>query len=232
MDVTYFSPQIPPAWLAYSGAKDGAGKIYHPDSDDFVKEENSTDVFYAFNSHGYRETEYAKNYFEFERVILTFGHSCVFGVTVRNEQCWPRLLEKTLPNTRVLNFGIPGASMDTIARMVTCVVPYFKPLCKKLEVAALWAQDDRREIFQENYVDCWSPWKEPPFPEYILTIDDRSNRYNHQKNEAMIRAVCAQHSVPLHVVPWEIYERASADGEDPNPLHHREMLMSLLEQIK
>lgn len=232
MDVTYFSPQIPPSWLACEFTKEGVHKIYHHASDEFVTEENDADVYYAFNSYGYREAEYAKDYFDYDRVILTVGHSCVFGIKVRNEQCWPRLLERNLSNTRVLNFGIPGASMDTIARMVNCLVPYFKPLCNKLEIAALWAQDDRREVFQENYMTSWSPWKEPPFPEYILTIDDISNRYNHQKNEAMIRAVCAQHSVPLHIIPWEIYERATADGEDPKPEHHQEMLVSLLEQIK
>lgn len=232
MDVTYFSPQIPPAWLAYEDAKEGANKIYHVSSDDFVTEQNDTDIYYAFNSYGYREQEYAKNYFEYERLILTIGHSCVFGVSVRNEYCWPRLLEQSLSNTRVLNFGIPGASMDTIARMTACLVPYFKPLCRNLEVATLWAQVDRREIFQDNYASCWSPWKEPPFPEYILTVDDVSNRYNHQKNETLVRAVCAQHSVPLHVVPWDIYEQATIDGKQPTIFTHQEMLISLLEQIK
>ena len=232
MDVTYFSPQVPPAWLVYKRTQDCANKVYCATSDSFVTEQNNTDVYYKFNSYGYREQEYAKDYFEYDRLILAIGHSCVFGVTVRDEQCWPRLLEKSLPNTRVLNFGIPGASMDTIARMTNCLVPYFKPLCNTLEVATLWAQPNRREIFQENYVSSWSPWKESPFPEFILTIDDVSNRYNHQKNEALVKAVCAQHNVPLYIISWDIYEKATADGKDPNAIQHKEMLMNLLEQIK
>jgi hypothetical protein len=232
MDVTPFSPQIPPAWLAYKEAEKVAGKIYCTATEKVVTAESDQGVYYNINTYGYREAEYANTYFEYEKVILTFGHSCVFGTTVRNEYSWPRLLERTLPNTRVLNFGIPGASMDTIARMVTCVVPYIKPLCRKLEVVCLWAQKERREIFQENYKTSWSPWKEPPFPEFILSIDKISNNYNYQKNKVMIEAVCAQHDVSLYVVPWEIYERATKDGVDPTPVHHREMLMSVLEQIK
>jgi hypothetical protein len=232
MEVTYFSPQIPPAWLASDFVKDGVNKIYHTDSDEFVSEENDTDVFYTLNSYGYRETEYIEDYFKYDRVILAVGHSCIFGIDVRNEYCWPRLLETSLPNTRVLNFGIPRASMDTVARMITCIVPYFKPLCNKLEVAALWAQEDRREIFQENYMGTWSPWKEPPFPEYILSIDNISNRYNHQKNQAMVTAVCGQHNIPLHIVPWKLYEQATTTGKSPTIAHHQEMLISLLEQIQ
>jgi len=215
MNANYFYPHIPPAWITQQLMKAGAGKTRCAKSEKFISqtEQNNTDVYYTLNSQGYREAEYTKGYFEFDRVILTFGHSCVFGLLVRNEQSWPRMLEQCLPNTRVLNFGIPGAAMDTTARMISCVVPFFKPLCRKLEVAVLWAQPDRREIVQENYMTAWSPWREPPFPEYVLTIDDVSNRYNHEKNETMIRAVCAQHNVPLYVVPWTIYENATSGGK-------------------
>jgi len=251
MDVTFFSPQIPPSWLASGLTKKLAGTTvnfdnatavpnfsdakFSVDGTESVQEFISNlekNISYSFNAYGYRETEYEEDYFKYDRLILTIGHSCVFGVSVKNEDCWPRLLEQSLPNTRVLNFGILGASMDTIARMTACLVPYFKPLCKNLEVATLWAQGERREIFQDNYATCWNPWKEPPFPEYILTIDAVSNRYNHQKNEAMLRAVCGQYNVPLHVVPWRIYEQATAAGKPPTADTHKEMLVSLLEQIK
>jgi hypothetical protein len=233
MELTYFYPHIPPAWLVQKLTKDTAGKTFRSTQDKFIfePEQNNTYIYFSLNSQGYRETEYAKNYFEFDRLVLAFGHSSVFGYSVRNEQCWPRMLEQCLPNSRVLNFGIAQSSMDTTARMISCVVPFFKPLCRKLEVAALWAQPDRREIFQENYKSVWSPWQDPPFPEYILTIDDVSNRYNHEKNETMIRALCAQHDVPLHVVPWEIYENAIANDQHPTAMHHKEMMLSILKQI-
>lgn len=228
----HFFPNIPPAWIIFEKIKTAVHQTYHHKTQTFVSQENNTDVYYTFNSQGYREKEYAESYFEFDRLILAVGHSCVFGIDVRNEQCWPRLLENSLPNTRVLNFGVPGASMDSIARMIACLVPYFKSRCKKLEVATLWAQLDRREIFLDNYTSSWSPWKEPPFPEYILTIDDTSNRYNREKNEIMIKALCSQHDVPLYIVPWEMYEKATENGEHPTPQHHQQMLMSILEQIK
>lgn len=233
MGVTFFSPQIPPAWLILPRVKSFTNKTFHHTSNEVVPcEEDNSEIYYTLNSYGYREKEYAENYFEFDRLILAIGHSCVFGYTVKNSHCWARLLENSLPNTRVLNFGVPGASMDSIARMVSCLVPYFKSRCKKLEVATLWAQIDRREVFLDNYKCAWSPHIEPPFPEYILSVDDTASNYNHEKNETMIRALCDQHNVPLHIVPWEIYDTATKYGLEPTPDTHQQMLLSLLEQIK
>jgi lysophospholipase L1-like esterase len=238
IDVTFFSPQIPPAWMIRPISKQLANKTFKLDPNDrknyvlYDGEEDEIDVYYNINSQGYREKEYAENYFEFDRLILAIGHSTVFGYTTRNSHCWPRLLEKSLSNTRVLNFGVPGGSMDSNARMTACLVPYFKSRCRKLEVATLWAQPDRREIFLDNYMCSWTASIEPPFSEYIQTIDDISNRYNHQKNETMIQALCNQYDVPLYTVPWEIYENATKDGNPPTEEHHQQMLLSILEQIK
>jgi len=233
MSGRFFSPHIPPAWMILPRTKLLSNNILHHNTDSIVScEENNTDAYYTFNSLGYREKEYAENYSEFDRLILAIGPSCVFGINVRNSHCWPRLLENSLPNTRVLNFGVAGASMDSISRMTSCLIPYFKSRCRKLEVVALWAVMDRREIFLDDYMCSWSPPVDPPFPEFVLGIDDTSSSYNHEKNETMVRAVCSQYDVPLYVVSWDIYENATKDGEHPTAQHHREMLLDIVGQIK
>lgn len=248
---SFFSKQIPPAWMAFPYLEKYASRAltgndfsksvdpsswdntYKSKITDYVKFHlTRKDLKYTLNSLGYREQEYQQSYHSYDHLVLAYGHSAVFGVGVSDDHCWPKLLEKRLPNTRVLNFGIPGASTDTVARLVSCTVPYFHSLCKRLSIAVLWPQENRREIFQENYSASWSPWKKPPFPEYVLSIDDRSNRYNFEKNRLIVDTICKIHNINMHTIPYDLYSNLCVNDLDPDEQGHRAMYLSIVGDFK
>ena len=247
MKLDMFSPRIPPAWLAFPYLKDYCKKTFtsydlsksiDPTLWDKEYRENVTkivehhrskiDVKYSLNSYGYREHEYQTSYYEYDSLILTFGHSAVFGIGVNDENTWPRLLENRVKNSKVLNFGIPGASTDTVARLVACTVPFFSAISKNIKIVILWPQKDRREIFQENYASSWSPWKEPPYPEFILSIDDTSNNYNFEKNKLIVDLTCKLYNINVYTVPYGLYQQTCVNDLDPDEQGHRLMYHSIL----
>jgi hypothetical protein len=251
MDEKFFSSQIPPAWLAFPYLKNYINKSFTGynlsesidlsswsyDYRDKILEyinhhKKQTNIEYRINSHGYREQEYATSYHNYDSLILAFGHSTVFGVGVKNEYSWPRLLETRLHNTRVLNFGIPGASADTVSRMISCTVPYFHSLAKKLKVITLWPQEERREIFQKGYSGSWSPWRQPPYPEFILSIDEMSNKYNTEKNKFIVETVCKLYNVDSCTMSFDLYQQCCVNDLDPDQQGHRLMYLSILGDIQ
>jgi hypothetical protein len=46
------------------------------------------------------------------RIIAAFGDSFTYGDEVEADQSWPFFLEEALPDTQVLNFGVPSYGLD------------------------------------------------------------------------------------------------------------------------
>lgn len=46
--------------------------------------------------------------------IAAFGDSFVYGSEVLTDEAWPTVLERSRPNTEVLNYGVPGYGQDQI----------------------------------------------------------------------------------------------------------------------
>jgi hypothetical protein len=162
--------------------------------------------------------------------------SSTAGLGVRLDQTYSSIIKAT-SGTEVLNFGIPGASCDTIARMVCCIVPYFKAISQNLTVLVAWPYDSRREIFTEDYQYSFNTATPPPIKDYLRLIDNESNQYNKEKNIALVRTVCGLHQVNLlelddiiHLAPIETIDRAR-DGMHPGPIWHKDVADWFLKRL-
>ena len=241
MDLKYFYPHIPPAWLARPEIKSIVGKEIKyiseiiPGSSDSPDKElyNDPGISFKANSLGYRDDEY---HAEYTSIIVSLGMSSTAGLGVRLDQTYSSIIKAT-SGTKVLNFGIPGASCDTIARMVCCIVPYFKAISQDLTVLVAWPYDSRREIFTEDYQYSFNTATPPPIKDYLRLIDNESNQYNKEKNIALVQIVCGLHQVKIlelddtvHLAPIETIDRAR-DGMHPGPIWHKDVADWFLKRL-
>ena len=246
----YFYPHIPPAWIAASPMKKVAGSSFKWGNDLFPQSPDnpsnarfdSDDIVYKINSLGYREQEFEESYHQYDELFLGFGNSSTGGTGIADKDIFLRVIERTLPNVRILNFAVAKGSPDTVARMVACTVPYFKPLCKKLSVIIMWPQDVRREVFLDHFHESVTAYSDEPYPGYFLGIDQTSCKYNRDKNKHMVELVCELHGVDLYTVPYHLYNTSvdekvvgndtARDGASPSPNWHLKFADAILDQIK
>lgn len=245
----YFYPHIPPAWVAASPMKTVAGTTFKwaselfPESPDNPNNArfDSDDIVYTVNSLGYREKEFEDSYQQYDELFLGFGNSSTAGTGIADQDIFLRVIERSLPNSRVLNLAIAKAAPDTVARMVSCTVPYFKPLCKKLSVIIMWPQDVRREVFLDNYHEAVTAYSKEPYKGYFMGIDNTSCKYNRDKNTHMVELVCNLHGVDLYTVPYKMYNDSidetlvgsdtARDGASPSPASHKKFAQVIIDQI-
>lgn len=245
----YFYPHIPPSWVAASPMKTVAGSSFKwgnelfphsPDKPSNARFDND-DIVYNINSLGYREKEFEDNYFQYDELFLGFGNSSTAGVGIEDKDIYLRVIERALSNSRVLNLSIAKGAPDTVARMVACTVPYFKPLCKKLSVIIMWPQDVRREVFLDDFHEAVTAYSDPPYEGYFYGIDNTSCKYNRDKNKHMVELVCQLHNVDVFTVPYHLYTTSidprvtkndsARDGVSPSPKWHKTFADSILNQI-
>ena len=111
----------------------------------FTKHPNKTiwehvKVSYKFNEHGFRTYEF-EDYYN-KNVNIALGCSQTLGVGMPVNSIWPSLIEQST-NLPMLNFGIAGASTDTIARALTNISHLFKIN----NVYILWPEYARFELY-------------------------------------------------------------------------------------
>jgi len=245
----YFYPHIPPAWIAASPMEKVAGTTFKwasnlfPESPDNPKNArfDSDDIVYTVNSLGYREKEFEESYHQYDELFLGFGNSSTAGTGIADRDIFLRVIERSLPNIRILNLAIAKAAPDTIARMVSCTVPYFLPKCKKLSVIIMWPQDVRREVFLDHHHEAVTAYSKPPYDGYFFGIDKTSCKYNRDKNTHMVELVRQVYNVDLYTVPYNLYmdstdektvgNDTARDGASPSPNWHRKFAKVILDQI-
>jgi hypothetical protein len=245
----YFYPHIPPAWIAAPPMKKVAGSSFKwasdlfPESPDNPKNArfDNDDIVYHVNSLGYREKEFDESYHQYDELFLGFGNSSTAGTGIADKDIYLRVIERTLPNSRVLNLAIAKAATDTVARMVACTVPYFLPKCKKLSVIIMWPQEIRREVFLDDFHEAVTAYSKEPYPGYFYGIDNTSCKYNRDKNTHMVELICKLHNVNLYTVPYHLYNTSidekivgqdtARDGASPSPNWHLKFADVILNQI-
>lgn len=245
----YFYSHLPPAWVAAPPMKKVAGSSFKwgselwPKSPDSPKNARFEDdnIIYKINSMGYREKELEESYHQYDELFLGFGNSSTAGTGVVDDDIFLRVIERTLPNVRVLNLAVAKAAPDTVARMVACTVPYFLPRCKKLNVVIMWPQDVRREVFLDDFHEAVTAFSDEPYMGYFMGIDNTSCKYNRDKNTHMVELVCKLHNVNLYTVPYQLYSTSidekvvgddtARDGASPSPKWHLKFAESIFNQI-
>lgn len=188
----YFKGEIPPAWQFES---------YHIKLKNYV---NSTIApirhTYTINNLGYNSTfDYDDSLLE-TRNILCLGDSCTFGLLVSKDQLWTTQLQKLLPNTKVMNLGLPGGSGDTVSRIGTNIVMKLSSTIDA--VLVVWPSYLRREFASKKFHSL--VYKTPnnteilPYPDYWKFIDWQSNSYNFYKNKILLSSICQANNIPFY----------------------------------
>ena len=218
--MTWFHSHIPTSWPARPQMELAANTIITDLSSVFKDYYSDPAVNYKINSFGYRDNEYKKSY---KKLIISLGMSSTFGLGVKLEDTYSSIISKKL-NVPVLNFGIPGASSDTVARMATCLVPYFNK--SNLTVLVGWPYKERREVFLDDFKASINFQNDPPIKDFVKLLDDTASNYNLEKNQLLVRSVCKANNVSLFEIPEDLYttnaleiDKAS-DGWHPGPKWH------------
>jgi len=150
---------------------------------------HSCPVEYTFNSYGYRGTWTDD---DLANAIWCFGDSQTFGLGVDNNTTWAAQLEH-ITNSKTINFGIAGASNDTIARTLLSAL-HFGP--KPKAICVLLTDSDRRETITNSTKISMFPQVHTVLPttdqhlfrHYIESINETSNQINYDKNLLLIQA--------------------------------------------
>lgn len=96
-------------------------------------------VFYKFNSRGFRDEEWPTE--NLDEAIWCIGDSFTTGLGSPYEHMWTQVLQKKT-NRRTINVSMDGASNNWIARKALAVFREVKPK----DVVIMWSYFHRREI--------------------------------------------------------------------------------------
>lgn len=186
------------------------------------KKYSKTSIKYHFNEFGYRIQKPEDVVSDSETpVVACFGCSQTFGVGVNYEETWPYFLQQKIgKNVCFKNYGVSGASADTIARLIHNYLLAYKPTA----ICCLLPDIFRRELYEylsENiYPRNFFRWTEEEekhvatiCKEYELNLldwksykrfsEEDNSLYNFIKNIKFIESVCLVKNVPLKIFTWD-----------------------------
>ncbi len=186
---------------------------------------NKTEIIYNLNVSGFRLSKNTEHTVSNPSTIACFGCSHTFGVGLKYEDTWPSILETLLEGKyQVNNYGISGASLDTISRVIYSYLLTQTPSI----ICCLLPDIFRRELFDSdstespnNYMyigeDDWvfgSSLKEKcekanfPFLDYRAYrrfTDEPNCIFNFIRNLKFIESMCNQHNIPILFATWDSY---------------------------
>jgi lysophospholipase L1-like esterase len=81
--------------------------------------------------------------------IVALGDSVTFGQTVKDEEAWPALLARSLPQSRVINLGLIGAGLQQYLRVYETFGVKLRP---KLVLVGLFIRND---FWDDGLFDEW-----------------------------------------------------------------------------
>lgn len=97
-------------------------------------------IQYAYNSRGYRDSEWPSSLDQLQSAIWCVGDSFTAGIGQPAQHTWPHLLSHQL-NQRTINVSMDGASNAWIARKAQEIIDVVNPVA----VVMLWSYTHRRE---------------------------------------------------------------------------------------
>jgi hypothetical protein len=198
----YFKGKIPSAW-EFEG--------YHIKLQEYVNQHIAPiKETYTINNLGYNSTfDYDEQLLK-QNNILCLGDSNTFGLLLKKELTWVSHLDKLLPDTNVLNLGLPGAGADTVTRICANTIDALKD--KVQAVFVIWPPYLRREFasikFQSMVYKTPNNDETIPYPEYWDFIDWKSNSYNFHKNKILLSSICKANNI--------LYEELEINYDDPD----------------
>lgn len=187
-------------------------------------------ISYELNRWGFRQSE------EQTTKRMAFGCSNTFGMEVENYSTWPFLLNAA-------NFGVRGASPQTVSRLIRMWVP----ICKPDEIFVLLPEGGRREMYSNDHffhMGNWNInkltslhyWRDIPpivddfenkrieafieeFPEYNI-FDNNANGGIIDACVEEITQICEGHSVKLYLIDHLQAPKMTDEFRDARDLVH------------
>ena len=95
------------------------------------------DIFYKYNSKGFRDNEWPKN---LKNAIWCVGDSFTVGIGQPFEETWPQQLSK-ITGKKCINIGQDGCSNDYIAKRVNYIWRTYQPK----HIIVMWSYLHRRK---------------------------------------------------------------------------------------
>ena len=185
----YFKGNIPPAWEFNS---------YHINLQNHTNKNISPiKETYTINNLGYNSTiDYDQQLLK-QQNILCLGDSNTFGLLLKKELTWVSHLSELVPETCILNLGLPGAGPDTVTRIGVNTIAALKDHIRAVFV--IWPPYLRREFasikFQGMVYKTPNNDESVPYPEYWDFVDWKSNSYNFHKNKILLSSICQANNI-------------------------------------
>jgi hypothetical protein len=190
-----------------------------------------TSITYVHNSYGYREEEYDLTS---KSNILCLGCSFTMGVGLKLEHSWPSILKKQFKDSNVYNFGLGGASSDTVVRILANVSSVFNPHA----VFILWPSSSRYELYQETQPVFYGTWNTNS-AHYDL-MDDEHTYNNFCKNKLIAELLQYKYNFKLVSIEsdnlthdnafLQLSKNSPARDAHYGPNQHQEIARRFMEQ--
>jgi hypothetical protein len=163
-------------------------------------------VVYEQNENYFRiSSEHKKNKIDEEKTIACFGCSCTYGIGLPWEETWPYILNSRLgEDWSVMNYGVVGASMDKIARLIHNYTLKHKPKA----ICCWFPEIARMELFDSfgitDYIwDDDLHYTKPLYFEYKKIANHNYQINSFIKNYVFIKNICDLNGIDFYWWSWD-----------------------------
>jgi hypothetical protein len=167
------------------------------------------ELTFTINSYGYRsDFEFDVDTLKNKKLVICFGCTDTFGLQHDVDKIWPTLLQNNLGNEyTVLNCGVVGAALDTVARLVARICRVEGLTIDTMCI--LSPHPARREFVSKEYCHIINMLDKVymPYPEYWDFIDWKSNNYNYHKNNLLIESMCQSHGIKIQNLTIDRFDK-------------------------
>lgn len=167
------------------------------------KEYKPSDVLYEINEYGYRTSKETNDFFN-ENLVACFGCSNTFGYGLPWSETWStKLNDKLGVDWCVKNYGICGASMDTISRLIYNYTISHKPKI----ICCFFPEIFRMELFSDDKLSNFTPvyskhQNKKIYQNYINIINEDFGVYMFVKNFKFIETICKLNDIKFYWSTW------------------------------
>ncbi len=169
------------------------------------EEKYDTPVTYTVNSAGFRMYERWGG----PNKVACFGCSNTFGQGLMDHETWPYLLQDNLDSTKytAYNYGLCGASADTISRLIFLYTQLHKPHA----IICLFPDIFRKEYFTKNtklpvnfcpFMDKKYIPSDKEYQSYIGLVNQYDGFFNFIKNIKFIETICNANNIRFYWHTW------------------------------
>lgn len=168
------------------------------------KDYKPEDIRYEFNNFFYR-TSKETNYNKSENIIACFGCSNTFGQGLPFEETWPYKLNEYLGFDKwtVKNYGICGASNDTISRLIYNYTLKNTPKA----ICCFLPETLRMELLSSDEFVSYMPQKSNNNDSYVHSgylkiLSEEYGIYMFIKNYRFIESICKNKNIDFYWYTW------------------------------